>query len=239
MCWSATASVAMVGLGAAAMAVTVARGESRAIWLALGYFTAMEALQAAGYAVVNECGTPANRTVTLLSYLHIAFQPLVLNAFAMAIAPVPVPVRTQRWIYGAAAVCSALLLLRLVSFEWAGVCIAGTSMCSDAFCTVSGNWHIAWQVPLNGLYRPLSDLTGLPLAFPDYMLAVFVLPLVYGAWRFVAFHAIAGPILAWTLTSNPDEVPAVWCLFSIGILLIGISPFIRHRVMGAHRPAVA
>jgi hypothetical protein len=239
MCWSATASVAMVGLGAAAMAVTVARGESRAIWLALGYFTAMEALQAAGYAVVDECGTPANRTITLLSYLHIAFQPLVINAFAMAIAPAPVPARMQRRIYGAAGVCSALLLLRLVPFEWAGVCTAGTPMCSDAFCTVSGDWHIAWQVPLNGLYRPLSDLTGLPVGFPDYMLAVFVLPLIYGAWRFVAFHAIAGPVLAWTLTSNPDEMPAVWCLFSIGILLVGISPVVRYSVMGSHRPAEA
>ena len=50
MCWSATASIAMVGIGVVATGVTAARGEPRAIWLTLGYFTVMEALQATGYA---------------------------------------------------------------------------------------------------------------------------------------------------------------------------------------------
>ena len=239
MCWSATASVAMVGIGAAAVAVTAARGDSRAIWLTLGYFTVMEALQVAGYAVVNECGTPANRTVTLLSYLHIAFQPLVINAFAMAIAPKAVSPRMQRRVYAAAGVCSAVVLLRLAPFDWAGVCRPGEIMCSTAFCTVSGDWHIAWEVPLNGLYSPLSDLFGRPIQFLEYHLAVFLLPLFYGAWRLVVFHMLAGPVLAGFLTSNPNEIPAIWCLFSIGLVLICLSPFIRHRVMGAHRPAVA
>lgn len=53
MCRSATASLAMVGLGGIATAVAFRRGEPKAIWLAIGYFTVMEALQAAGYAVVD------------------------------------------------------------------------------------------------------------------------------------------------------------------------------------------
>lgn len=236
MCWNATASVAMVGFGVGAVVITAMRGEPRAIWLTLGYFAAMEGLQAAGYFVVDQCGSAGNRTITQFSYLHIVFQPLFLNAFAMAIAPASVPVRVQRWVYAAASLCSALMLLRLVPFDWAGVCAAGTSMCSDGFCTVSGNWHIAWQVPLNGLYSPLSRLVGMQVEFPDYFIAAFVLPLLYGAWRFVLFHLAAGPALAWVLTLNPDEMPAVWCLFAIGILMIGLSPFIRHSVMGAARP---
>ncbi|NNF72534.1 MAG: hypothetical protein HKN02_10120 [Rhodobacteraceae bacterium] len=239
MFWNATASVAMVGLGGAAVAITAMRGESKAIWLTLGYFTAMEGLQAAGYSVVDQCGSVGNRTITQLSYLHIVFQPLFLNAFAMAIAPVPVPLRMQRRVYALASVCSALMLLRLAPFDWAGVCTPGTSMCGDAFCTVSGTWHIAWQMPLNDLYGPLSSFVGRTVEFPDYFFAAFLLPLIYGAWRFVLFHLAAGPILAWVLTSNPDEMPAVWCLFAIGILMIGLSPFIRHSVMGAHRPVAA
>ena len=65
--------------------------------------------------------------------------------------------------------------------------------------------------------------------FPTYLLVAFLLPLAYGAWRLVVFHALAGPILASALTDNPNEMPAIWCLFSIGILLIGLSPMIRHR----------
>ena len=110
-------------------------------------------------------------------------------------------------------------------------------MCGDRFCLISGSWHIAWQLPLNGLYNPISELIGYNIQFPDYFLAVFLLPLMYGAWRFVVMHLLAGPMLAWALTSNPDEMPAVWCLFSIGILLIGVSPFVRHAVMGAHQRA--
>lgn len=237
MCWSATASVAMVGLGGAAVAVTALRGESRAIWLTLGYFTVMEGLQALGYTVVDQCGTTSNKAVTLLSYLHIVFQPLFINAFAMAIAPQPVPLRVQRRVYGFAGICSALILFRLAPVDWAGLCRTGEVMCNTAFCTVSGSWHIAWQVPLNGLYNSLNDGLDTAIQFPDYMAAVFILPLLYGAWRFVLFHLTAGPVLAWILTSNPDEMPAVWCLFSIGILLVGLSPFIRYSVFKAHRLA--
>jgi len=229
----------MAGLGAGAVAVTAVRGEPRAIWLTLGYFTAMEVLQAAGYAVVDQCGSVGNRSITLLSYLHIAFQPLFINAFAMAIAPRPIGPTMRRWVYGATGLCTALILLRLIPAESFGVCRVGEAMCNTRLCLVSGDWHIGWQLPLNGLYNPLNDALGTRIVFPDYYFAVFLLPLFYGAWRFVAFHFVAGPLVARALTSNPDEMPAVWCLFSIGILLISLSPFVRHSIMGAHRPAEA
>lgn len=235
MCWSAGASVAMVAAGGAAMAVSYVRGDPKAIWLTLGYFTLMEALQATGYAVVDQCGTTANRSVTLLSYLHIAFQPLVINAFAMAIAPRPVSARLRRAVYAVAALCTAAMLLRLVPAEAFGQCQPGDALCGRRLCLVSGDWHIGWEVPLNDLPR----LLGLPVQFPAYLLAVFALPLVYGAWRFALFHGLAGPILASILTGNPNEMPAVWCLFSIGIILIALSPMVRFRLFGAAHPAAA
>jgi hypothetical protein len=63
--------------------------------------------------------------------------------------------------------------------------------------------------------------------------------MVYGAWRFAVFHAVAGPILASMLTGNPNEMPAIWCLFSIGIILIALSPTVRFWIFGAARPADA
>ena len=84
---------------------------------------------------------------------------------------------------------------------------------------------------------------GFPFAhvfqFPFYLAAVFVLPLVYGAWRFVVFHAVCGPLLARALTDNPNEMPAIWCLFSIGLLLVGLSPMIRGHVLGTARAGTA
>ncbi|MHA6261819.1 DUF5765 domain-containing protein [Arenibacterium sp. CAU 1754] len=237
MCWSAAASVTMVAAGGAVTVVAMTRGEPRAIWITLAYFTLMEGLQSVGYAVVDSCGTPSNRAVTVLSYLHIVFQPLFINAFAMAIAPTALSARMRQVVYGLAALNSAIMLLQLAPVNAFGTCQPGEIMCAPAFCLVSGEWHIGWQVPLNGMFNPLSNALGTSIQFPSYILAVFVMPLFYGVWRFVLFHLAVGPVLASFLTSDPFEMPAIWCLFSIGILLITLSPFIRHQVMGAHFPA--
>jgi hypothetical protein len=43
----------------------------------------------------------------------------------------------------------------------------------------------------------------------------------------VVFHALIGPLLAAQLTPNPNEIPAIWCLFSIGIAMIAVFPPVR------------
>ena len=239
MCWSEGASLAMVGLGTVATVVTVRRGDPGAIPFTIGFFTLMEALQVGGYWVLDECGLSANRNVTVLSYLHIAFQPLVINAFAMALAPVEVSAQMRRLVFALASLATAMLLLRLVPFDWAGGCKPGDPLCGTGFCTVSGTWHIGWEMPLNDMWRaigiPFADI----IAFPFYFASVFLLPLIYGAWRLVVFHALFGPLLAMALTDNPNEMPAIWCLFSVGLVLIGLSPMIRVRVFGAARPNLA
>jgi hypothetical protein len=230
-----------MALGAAGTVVTIARRDPSAVPLALGYFTAMEALQLAGYAVLDACGSPLNQVVTLLSFLHIVFQPFIINAFAMELVATADKARARPWVYGACTISAVVMLLQLYPFDWAGACRAGTTLCGPALCTVAGNWHIAWQIPYNGLLLPLEALTGTWFGFPTYMLAVFVLPLAYGAWRFTLFHALAGPVLASLLTDSPNEMPAIWCLFSVGIVLFGLSPWLRAGVSrpgGWGRPAI-
>lgn len=229
MCWSAGASVAMVGIGTVVTGIAIARGQPRTIWLTLGYFTAMEALQAAGYSVIGQCGTPSNRAITLASYLHIVFQPFFINAFAMELVPGPVRARLRRGVFLCCGASAAIMLAQLVPFDWAGTCRPGMPLCGSELCLKAGEWHIAWDIPYSGLLLPVEDALGVHSGFPTYMLTVFLLPLAYGAWRFVVFHAVAGPILANLLTSNPNEGPAIWCLFSIGILLMGLSPLIRRQ----------
>ncbi|WP_323036681.1 DUF5765 domain-containing protein [Pararhodobacter sp.] len=229
MCWTMGVSATMVALGGAATAVSIKRGDAPAIPVTLGYFTAMEALQVAGYAVINDCSSPVNQTVTILSVLHIVFQPLVINAFAMELVAKPVSVRMKTLVFTLCALSSILMILQLYPFEWAGSCAPGSNLCAAQLCTVSGDWHQAWDVPFNGLMVPLESAIGTNWGFPSYILVTFALPLLYGAWRLVLFHALAGPILAGLLTSNPNEVPAIWCLFSIAIVLIALSPAIRRR----------
>src|SRR6056297_2785129 len=149
MCWSVAATVAMVAAGSVATGVTARRGEPPAIPLTLAFFTLMEALQLAGYAVLDQCGDPANRAVTQLSYLHIALQPIMINAFAMAIAPVALTPATRRAVYALAAAASLALILRMAPLDGLGPCLPGTALCGEAWCTRAGTWHIAWDMPLN------------------------------------------------------------------------------------------
>jgi len=228
----------MVGVGAVATLITVRRGEPLAIPLTLGFFTIMEALQAAGYWVVDECSLTANQNIALLSYLHIAFQPLFINAFAMAVAPRLVSPKLRRLVFLVAGLATMLLLLRLVPFDWAGQCKPGDTLCGPAYCVISGNWHIAWELPLNDMWGAIGWVFSDMVPFPAYILSVFVLPLIFGAWRFVVFHAALGPLLARTLTDNPNEMPAIWCLFSIGLLLVALSPVIRTRLLGTRQLTV-
>jgi hypothetical protein len=229
MCLGITATAAMVGAGAVATVVTLRRGDPPAFPFALGYFTLMEALQLAGYLTLDRCGTPANETVTFLSILHIIFQPFVINAFAMQLVSRRLGPAAQAVVFGLCGLAAVVMLMQLYPFAWAGSCTPGAILCAERLCTVSGEWHIAWDVPLNGLIAPVEAATGLKWGFHAYVLVAFALPLAYGAWRFVLFHGLAGPVLAGQLTNTPNEVPAVWCLFSIGIILIALSPAVRRR----------
>ncbi len=230
MCWSVEASVAMTGLGAVATVVTYRQGSAPAIWSTLGFFTLMEALQVWGYMVLDQCGTGSNKSVTVLSYLHIAIQPFFINAFAMELVPAGVKRRVKVWVFAACALSSLIMLAQIAPLAFAGPCRPGSPLCSADWCTVSGDWHIAWDVPYNGLLLPLERAMGTYPGFPSYMVVAFLVPLAYGAWRFVLVHAVAGPMLATSLTTNPNEMPAIWCLFSIAILLIGLSPLVRRTV---------
>ena len=230
MCWSAEASVAMVVVGAVATSVTYQRGEPPAIWGTIAYFTGMEALQVAGYLVIDDCGSTANTGVTVLSYLHIVFQPLIINLFAMELIPEPVKHRVRTGVLALCWVSISVMLVQLLPLHGLGRCVPGFPLCGDAFCTASGTWHIAWNVPYNSLLVPVETALGTRTGFPTYVIAAFVLPLFYGAWRFALASLLFGPVLASVLTSNPNEMPAVWCLFSIAILFISLSPLVRRSV---------
>ncbi len=224
MCWSLPVSASMVVLGGGASVMARRRRMPKAIWVALAYFALMEALQAAGYLVINACGTPANRAITLLSFLHIAFQPAFVNAISLELIPAEISRRIRFWVFLVCGLSSAFMIAQLMPLEWAGACRIPETMCGTALCSRSGDWHIAWDIPYNGLGTWIENLIGANWGMPSYMLAVFVMPVLYGSWRFTIFHLLLGPVFANALTSDNNEVPAIWCLFSIGIITIAFFP---------------
>lgn len=211
MCWSGEASAALATLGFASTAFAWRKGDSPALWLSLGYFTLMEALQAYTYRVIDHCELPANQVATLLGYLHICFQPFFINAVSLYFIDKAVARKVAIPAYTICFAGAIMMLLKLYPFPWAGHCTPGVRpMCGTNICSFHGNWHIAWSLPVN----TIND------NFSWYLLAGFIVPFLYGSWRFTLFHLFLGPVLARLTTTNLNEWPAIWCLLSIDLLLI-------------------
>jgi hypothetical protein len=239
MCWSGEASAVLATVGIAAT-VYVAKKErdSKELWMPLGYFSLMELLQAATYVFIDDCRSPWNQLLTHLGYIHIAFQPFFVNMVAMYFVPERIKHKIQRPVYMVCTVAAAVILIKLFPSQAAGMCTAGTEgFCGPIACSFSGVWHISWQLPLNGMMSgSIPLLFGLKYGLHAfvYIIAAFIMPLVYGSWRFVLLHFVMGPLISDLTTSDPNEFIAVWCLFSIALCLAVIkSPVRKHLHVNA------
>lgn len=225
MCWSGEAStlLATVGLGTTLYAAT--KGEDKSLWMPLGYFSLMEALQAYTYTVIDDCTNPANQVATLLGYLHIVFQPFLANLISLYFIPKEIRARIEIWVYAIVSVGAVFMLVSLYPFTWATPCEAGADVfCGQSICSISGDWHIAWEIPRTQIW-----FGTLP-----YVLTTFLLPIAYGSWRMTVYHIITGPTLAYLTTGSLNEFVAVWCLYSIGLLLIVIKTPVRKILFVRH-----
>lgn len=216
MCWSGEASATLATIGFAGAAYAAYKKEPPALWICLGYFSLMEALQAYTYSVIDQCGLLSNQVATLLGFLHICFQPFFINAISLHFIDQRLAKKIAPFAYGFCFFIAIVLLVQLYPLPAAGQC-HDIPICGNPLCSVSGNWHIAWLIPLNDVW----------MQYPVYSLAAFGLPLLYGSWRFTLYHTLAGPLLAYLTTDNMNEWPAVWCLLSIAFLLIVIKTPIR------------
>lgn len=212
MCWTPEASLTLGVAGVATAAYCHRRGESKELTLPLLYFSLMEFIQAASYPHIGQCFAPSNQFLTFISYLHIAFQPIFFNMIYIQALPRALSAAAKRYVYAAALGFSALFLIKIVPLVPLSICKAGATLCGPAWCTIDGSWHIGWSMPWYTFPLP-GDL------FLYYAAAVFVLPLFYGAWRGVLL-ALGGLLLAYLSAPYPNEWPAIWCFFSVGLMLL-------------------
>ena len=211
MCWSGEASTVLAGIGIGTTIVAARRREDFRLWMPLGYFSLMEALQAFTYGVIDDCGSPANQVATLLGWIHVAFQPLLANHISLYFIPRHMRNAIEGWVYAIVSTAVVVMLVNIYPFTWAPSCREGLDViCGERLCSVTGDWHIAWE-----MNRHMVAFGG-----TSYILAAYVLPLLYGSWRMSLYHIVSGPFLAFVTTRNPNEFAAVWCLYSIGLLLV-------------------
>lgn len=225
MCWSGEASAALATVGITTTVYVACKKETKALWVPLLYFSLMELLQAFTYTVIDACSSPANQIATLLGYLHIVFQPFFINALSLYFIPGEIARRIAPMVYALCFCSTIIMLIQVYPFEWAGPCDPGRTLCGSQLCSFSGEWHIAWQLPFNSIGNTFANTISSGL--PTYLLTAFLVPFLYGSWRVTLYHLLIGPGLAYLLTDNIHEWPAIWCLLSIGILLLVIKTPLR------------
>jgi len=220
MCWSGEASATVATAGVLCTIYAAYKKQPMPLWMCLGYFSLMEALQAYTYSVIDNCDSPSNQVATLLGYLHITFQPFFINGVALHFIDQRVAKKIAPFAYTVCFAAAILMLIKIYPFGWTGHCSAWRPMCGKLLCAIHGNWHIAWSLPVNNIGE----------RFSGYFLAGFVMPALYGSWRWVLFHLLAGPLLAYTTTTNMNEWPAIWCLFSFGFCFIAFETPVRRML---------
>ncbi len=222
MCWNGPASAAIAASGFASSFFLWKKGEPKEIYLPPAYFVFMEGLQALTYIVVGDCGNPVNTWLTRAAIIHISFQPWFINMLGMEFVDKAVKMKVRKWVYLFCALATTACLMRLIPLSaFFGRCELGHALCSHTqTCAYRGQWHIGWNVLLNGFNE----------RWIWYLLAGFLLPVIYGSWKWSAYHYIVGPLMASMTTSDVNERPAVWCLFSTMIIALLVNTRIRNYI---------
>lgn len=220
MCWSGEASFALAGAGLVGTVVAIKRKESPILYMPLLWFTLMELLQGFTYQWIDECSSPNNQLLTLLGYYHICFQPFFVNMITLYFMPEAFRKKIEVPVYAITSVFVLVMLLQAYPFEWAEP-YWRTYLSSDRLCSISGSWHIAWEIPLFNIQIPMFDF------WHPYFITTVLLPLLYGGWKTTVYHYFFGYFLAVQLSGSDNEAAAVWCLLSIGILLVVVDTPVR------------
>jgi hypothetical protein len=222
MCWSGEASAAIALGGFTSAYFLKKKGEPKEIYLPPAYFVLMEGLQAVTYIVVGDCGNAYNVWLTRLAMAHISFQPFFINMLGMEFIDKAVKQRIKPYVYGICALTAIACLTRMIpAFDLLGRCELGTPMCSHLqTCAYNGEWHIGWDVLLNGFNE----------RWRWYVVTAFAIPIVYGAWKWALYHYLVGPFLASLTTTDVSERPAVWCLFSTCIIALLVNSRLRNYI---------
>ncbi len=187
----------------------------------------MELLQWGSYQVIDDCSSSVNRMLTLASYAHVCFNPLMINVYFFVR---PHDMRTRRelvhFILALSAAGGVLLLLRLPGSPAGALgnllhpaipdvpptaaagsaCGATEHMCGRRTCSIQGAYHLAWSIQL------LPATYYLPTAQLHFFL-MFVPGLIAGSRqvRVLALMLLAtAPSVMWLLSKDGGPVDTYW-----------------------------
>jgi len=252
MCFSQEMSGMFSVLGALfALWVAKTNGNSNVV-KGVMYFVAMETLQFVQYMFIATdvdpahptlsqieasptCKSSANRFLTFLGLLHIAFQPFYSAHLSCAFVTSEKNVAQFELVKRLQLVGGVLLLCRyfftLFDMRDFGVTderylfdakawddkVVVEWLSGPALCTYHGVKHLAWSIPMVPVsyYMPSMGLHSFLMFIPFFVLDQGGVLRNLPNWIAGTILFATGPFMADWITPNKQEAASIWCFFSI------------------------
>lgn len=204
------------------------------LFVPLAYFSIMELFQASQYmAIYSELFT-LNHVTTMLSYIHICFQPLFLNIFQTAYSNTNAHYY-HRIVYPLCIIAGFGMLLRLKGYNYyydelykksLQIYTNETCLCTNYFDHFESNYtlafidnishHVGWNI---SLYKPTYFTYSLNM----HGFLTFVLPFVIERSITVPTAIyIIGIIIGTYSSSNINVQPAMWCYVHVPLMIASL-----------------
>jgi len=191
------------------------------------YFAVMEVFQAALYPVLDQCDNWWNQLITSLAMAHVCFQPFVLNWLAAQELKFN-PVYYDRFMFACRlSFLFGLWLMARMIVETVGITksivpeeckftyntemLRGTQLCS-----YTGKVHLGWHIPMadNHYFWPSINLHAF-MSFAPFAVHPEEPAMIFKAVMLI----LLGPLLAIYIAPDHSEAAAVWCLYSVALLI--------------------
>ena len=212
MCFGETWTlVSLTALSATSVASIAARLDWR-ITAALLFVATKELIQYLLYrSLVDTTSaavcTPSNRALTTLSWVHVSFQPLVVNLFVQAFSATPTEYAVPLIMCVVFAVANLLRLFLSSASSSVRQC-RETALCGKKTCSVLGEKHVAYRFKLAS-----ADAYAWVPSWFAYMLLTFVPAFAIGDYSIATIHAIVF-LASFAYFQDEGEAAAVWCVNS-------------------------
>lgn len=220
MCFSKNQSYFMFISCVGMALIKIYNKSSWRIYLPILFLSIKELIQAESYKVVDNCESKYNKFLTILSWIHICFQPIFVNIFFSSFHNDP---KVYDFTIKLCIIACLFLLSKLyvnndnVYFKECLYTNKSVNMCRKQHCTISGQKHIAY-----GFYLREPN-TFTPNIFL-HMFLIFIPALLLGNHILSLTFFLVGPFLStWILDKkNKDlgEIASIWCNISISIFII-------------------
>jgi len=226
MCFSLEMSAAFSAVGLFASYWIYSRTCNTELASGVFFFFAMEFLQFVQYFFIAPnidsplCDSIINKTLTILGFLHICFQPYFCHVINSSLTKNQKYLDKYSVIKRLCVIGGGMLFARfLISGLWQQT-LQGPStewLRGDKVCTYRGNYHLAWSVPMADptYVIPGAAIHSFLMFAPFFALYEKKGMIIQGIFLF-AF----GPYLASVITPNLMEQASIWCFFSIAQIAI-------------------